>query len=77
MLFAVFGYLMRLAPVGAFGAMAFTVGKYGIKSIGSLGLLIGTFYLACGFFVIVVLGTLARMHGLSLSGCCATSAKSC
>src|SRR6187551_1943836 len=66
MLFAVFGYLMRLAPVGAFGAMAFTVGKYGIKSIGSLGLLIGTFYLACGFFVIVVLGTLARMHGLSL-----------
>ena len=66
MLFAVFGYLMRLAPVGAFGAMAFTVGKYGIKSIGSLGLLIGTFYLACGFFVIVVLGVLARMHGLSL-----------
>ena len=41
MLFAVFGYLMRLAPLGAFGAMAFTVGKYGIKSIGSLGLLIG------------------------------------
>ena len=66
MLFAVFGYLMRLAPVGAFGAMAFTVGKYGIKSIGSLGLLIGTFYLACGFFVVVVLGVLARMHGLSL-----------
>jgi aerobic C4-dicarboxylate transport protein len=66
MLFAVFGYLMRLAPVGAFGAMAFTVGKYGIKSIGSLGLLIGTFYLACGFFVVVVLGALARMHGLSL-----------
>ena len=66
MLFAVFGYLMRLAPVGAFGAMAFTVGKYGIKSIGSLGLLIGTFYIACGFFVIVVLGLLARMHGLSL-----------
>jgi aerobic C4-dicarboxylate transport protein len=66
MLFAVFGYLMRLAPLGAFGAMAFTVGKYGIKSIGSLGLLIGTFYIACGFFVIVVLGVLARMHGLSL-----------
>jgi Na+/H+-dicarboxylate symporter len=66
MLFAVFGYLMRLAPIGAFGAMAFTVGKYGIKSIGSLGLLIATFYLACGFFVIVVLGLLARMHGLSL-----------
>jgi Na+/H+-dicarboxylate symporter len=66
LLFAVFGYLMRLAPVGAFGAMAFTVGKYGIKSIGSLGLLIATFYLACGIFVVVVLGVLARTHGLSL-----------
>jgi Na+/H+-dicarboxylate symporter len=44
MLFLVFGYLMRLAPVGAFGAMAFCVGKYGIKSIGSLGLLIATFW---------------------------------
>ncbi len=66
LLFAVFGYLMRLAPLGAFGAMAFTVGKYGIKSIGSLGLLIATFYLACGVFVVVVLGILARTHGLSL-----------
>ncbi len=66
LLFAVFGYLMRLAPIGAFGAMAFTVGKYGIKSIGSLGLLIATFYLACGVFVVVVLGILARTHGLSL-----------
>jgi Na+/H+-dicarboxylate symporter len=66
LLFAIFGYLMRLAPLGAFGAMAFTVGKYGIKSIGSLGLLIATFYIACGVFVIVVLGILARMHGLSL-----------
>jgi aerobic C4-dicarboxylate transport protein len=66
LLFAVFGYLMRLAPVGAFGAMAFTVGKYGIKSIGSLGLLIATFYLACALFVVVVLGVLARTHGLSL-----------
>jgi aerobic C4-dicarboxylate transport protein len=66
LLFAVFGYLMRLAPIGAFGAMAFTVGKYGIKSIGSLGLLIATFYLACGIFVVVVLGVLARTHGFSL-----------
>jgi aerobic C4-dicarboxylate transport protein len=66
MLFAVFGYLMRLAPLGAFGAMAFTVGRYGLKSIGSLGLLILTFYIACGVFVVVVLGVLARMHGLSL-----------
>jgi aerobic C4-dicarboxylate transport protein len=65
-LFAIFGYLMRLAPLGAFGAMAFTVGKYGIKSIGSLGLLIATFYVACIFFVVVVLGTLARIHKISL-----------
>jgi aerobic C4-dicarboxylate transport protein len=66
MLFAVFGFLMRLAPIGAFGAMAFTVGRYGIKSIGSLGLLIATFYVACIFFVVVVLGLLARLHGFKL-----------
>jgi aerobic C4-dicarboxylate transport protein len=57
LLFAVFGYLMRLAPIGAFGAMAYTVGEYGIGSIGSLGWLIGTFYTACVVFVVVVLGT--------------------
>jgi Na+/H+-dicarboxylate symporter len=66
MLFAAFGFIMRLAPLGAFGAMAFTVGRYGIKSIGSLGLLIATFYIACTFFVVVVLGLLSRMHGFKL-----------
>jgi Na+/H+-dicarboxylate symporter len=66
MLFAAFGFIMRLAPLGAFGAMAFTVGRYGIKSIGSLGLLIGTFYVACIVFVAVVLGLLARLHGFRL-----------
>jgi aerobic C4-dicarboxylate transport protein len=66
MLFVAFGYIMRLAPLGAFGAMAFTVGRYGIKSIGSLGLLITTFYVACTFFVVVVLGLLARLHRFSL-----------
>jgi Na+/H+-dicarboxylate symporter len=66
MLFAAFGFIMRLAPLGAFGAMAFTVGRYGIKSIGSLGLLIGTFYVACIFFVVVVLGLLAHLHGFKL-----------
>jgi aerobic C4-dicarboxylate transport protein len=66
MLFAAFSIIMRLAPIGAFGAMAFTVGRYGIKSIGSLGLLIGTFYIACGFFVVVVLGVLARLHRFKL-----------
>lgn len=66
MLFAAFGFIMRLAPLGAFGAMAFTVGRYGIKSIGSLGLLIGTFYVACIFFVVVVLGLLAYLHRFKL-----------
>jgi aerobic C4-dicarboxylate transport protein len=65
-LFAAFGFLMRAAPIGAFGAMAFTVGRYGLKSIGSLGWLMLTFYIACSFFVFVVLGLLARMHGFSL-----------
>jgi aerobic C4-dicarboxylate transport protein len=65
-LFAIFNFLMKLAPLGAFGGMAFTVGRYGIKSIGSLGMLIITFYVACGFFVFVVLNLLARMHGFSL-----------
>ncbi|MRV72625.1 C4-dicarboxylate transporter DctA [Duganella sp. FT92W] len=65
-LFNVFGFLMKLAPLAAFGAMSFTVGKYGIKSISSLGLLIGTFYTACILFVVIVLGTLAKLHGFSL-----------
>lgn len=65
-LFVSFGFVMKLAPLGAFGAMAFTVGRYGIRSIGSLGLLILTFYIACSIFVVVVLGTLARLNGFSL-----------
>ena len=65
-LFAAFGFIMRLAPFGAFGAMAFTVGHYGIGSIGSLGLLILTFYVTCAAFVVIVLGALARMHGLGI-----------
>jgi Na+/H+-dicarboxylate symporter len=65
-LFAIFGFIMKLAPIGAFGAMAFTVGKYGVGSIGSLGMLIVTFYVACIFFVVVILGALARIHGFSL-----------
>lgn len=65
-LFVSFGFIMKLAPLGAFGAMAFTVGRYGIRSMGSLGLLILTFYIACSVFVVVVLGTLARLNGFSL-----------
>jgi aerobic C4-dicarboxylate transport protein len=66
MLFTIFGVIMRLAPLGAFGAIAFAIGKYGIKSIGSLGLLVATFYVASACFVIFVLGGLSRWHGFSL-----------
>jgi aerobic C4-dicarboxylate transport protein len=65
-LFAAFGFLMKLAPLGAFGAIAFIIAKNGIKSIGNLGLLILTFYVASLFFVFVVLALLARLHGFSL-----------
>lgn len=66
MVFKIFSYLMRFAPVGAFGALAFTVGHYGIGSLGSLAKLILTLYIACAFFVLVVLGGLCRWNGFSL-----------
>lgn len=69
MVFKIFSYLMRFAPIGAFGALAFTVGQYGITSLGSLGSLaklIMTLYIACGFFVFVVLGSICRANGFSL-----------
>jgi aerobic C4-dicarboxylate transport protein len=64
--FGVVSILMRLAPFGAFGAMAFTVGKYGIASLGPLVKLIVTFYLTCIFFVIVVLGVVALVTGFNI-----------
>ncbi len=64
--FGVVNILMRLAPIGAFGAMAFTVGKYGIASLGPLAKLIGTFYVTSILFVIVVLGAIAWMAGFSI-----------
>ncbi|TQJ59253.1 Na+/H+-dicarboxylate symporter [Arthrobacter sp. SLBN-83] len=66
LLFIMFGYIMKVAPLGAFGAMAFTVGKYGAHSIGNLGMLILSFYAACIVFVVVGLGVLAKMTGFSL-----------
>ncbi len=56
----------RLAPLGAFGAMGFTIGKYGIGSILSLGKLMACVYLTSALFVFVILGTIARLHGFSL-----------
>ena len=66
LLFVVFGYIMKVAPIGAFGAMAYTVGKYGAHSIGNLGMLILAFYAACIAFVVIGLGILAKITGFSL-----------
>ncbi len=64
--FRLVAVLMRFAPIGAFGAMAFTIGKYGLDSLLSLGQLIGTFYLTSGLFIAVVLGAIAKLSGFSL-----------
>jgi aerobic C4-dicarboxylate transport protein len=65
-LFGMVSLVMRLAPVGAFGAMAFTVGRYGIGTLLSLGKLMLAVYLTCGFFIFVVLGAIMTACGLSL-----------
>jgi aerobic C4-dicarboxylate transport protein len=65
-LFAIVGMIMKAAPIGAFGAMAFTIGKYGVGSLLSLGKLMGSFYATCLIFIFVVLGTIARLHGFSV-----------
>ena len=65
-LFTIVGYIMKVAPIGAFGAMAFTIGKYGLGSLLSLGKLMGAFYLTCLLFIFGVLGAIARLHGFSI-----------
>jgi len=65
-IFGIINMIMRLAPLGAFGAMAFTIGKYGLGSLVQLGQLILCFYLTCVLFVIVVLGLIARFTGFSI-----------
>jgi aerobic C4-dicarboxylate transport protein len=65
-LFVIVGMIMRLAPIGAFGAMAFTVGRYGIASLLSLGKLMAGVYITCLLFIVIVLGIIVRLAGLSL-----------
>jgi aerobic C4-dicarboxylate transport protein len=64
--FGIVGIIMRVAPIGAFGAMAFTIGKYGVGSLLSLGKLMGTFYATCLLFILGVLGIIAWLHGFSI-----------
>ena len=64
--FRMIGMVMKLAPIGAGGAMAFTIGKYGVDSLGPLMKLMGTFYLTCALFVLVVLGLVAKLTGFSI-----------
>ena len=66
-LFAIVHMLMKVAPVGAFGAMAFTIGKYGIATLWSLAGLMATFYLTCLLFIFIVLGAICRYHGFSIT----------
>jgi len=65
-MFAVIGIIMKVAPIGAFGAMAFTIGKYGPAALGNLLNLILTFYVTSALFVLIVLGAIARMAGFSI-----------
>ncbi|MBS9434174.1 dicarboxylate/amino acid:cation symporter [Photorhabdus hainanensis] len=65
-IFGIINMIMRLAPLGAFGAMAFTIGKYGIGTLLQLGQLIVCFYITCILFVVFVLGTIAKATGFSI-----------
>lgn len=65
-IFTIVGMLMKLAPIGAFGAMAFTIGKYGINSVKDLAILVGTFYITSLLFVFIVLGAVAKYNGFSI-----------
>ncbi|QYF92835.1 dicarboxylate/amino acid:cation symporter [Massilia sp. PAMC28688] len=65
-IFGVVGIIMKVAPIGAFGAMAFTIGKFGLASLVPLAALMGSFYLTCALFVFVVLGGIAWFTGFSI-----------
>ena len=64
--FAMMSTIMKLAPLGAGGAMAFTIGKYGVGALGPLAALMGSFYLTCALFVLIVLGSIAALTGFNI-----------
>jgi aerobic C4-dicarboxylate transport protein len=65
-MFGVIAIILKAAPIGAFGAMAYTIAFFGPRAIGNLTFLIGTFYVTCVLFVLIVLGTVARIAGFSI-----------
>ncbi|WP_313325037.1 dicarboxylate/amino acid:cation symporter [Pseudomonas qingdaonensis] len=65
-MFNIINMIMKLAPIGAFGAMAFTIGQYGVGSLVQLGYLMACFYITCLVFILVILGGIARAHGFSV-----------
>lgn len=65
-MFNIINMIMKLAPIGAFGAMAFTIGAYGVSSLVQLGQLMICFYITCVLFVVLVLGAICRAHGFSV-----------
>ncbi|UCV12619.1 dicarboxylate/amino acid:cation symporter [Dechloromonas denitrificans] len=65
-LFGIVGVIMKVAPIGAFGAMAYTIGKHGVGSLTQLASLMGAFYLTCVIFIFGVLGSIAAFHGFSI-----------
>jgi aerobic C4-dicarboxylate transport protein len=65
--FKLVAILMKAAPIGAFGAISFTIGKYGIESVSSLALLVVTFYVTSVLFVLIILGAVARYNGFSIT----------
>src|SRR4029077_5355263 len=66
MFFGIIRMIVRVAPIGAFGAMAFTIGAYGLGSLVNLAALVATFYLTSILFVLIVLGSIARLAGFSI-----------